>query len=196
MGRDKASIVVGGISLAERAARALRAVAYPVLAVGGAVDTGLDPATDRGEGPLAALVDGADALRARGVVAPVLLVACDMPFVDPEVLRALATAFGDARAPALGDARAPWLSWMERVPRAEPLHPRAVVPVVHGRDQPLCACYAPEAVDVARALVAEGKRAMRDLLAAIDVVRVPGDPQSLLDVDTPEELNAILDAPA
>lgn len=179
MGRDKARIPVGEASLAARAARALAAVARPVLAVGPESGTGLEPVDDPREGPLVALVCGADALAERGHAGPVLLVACDMPLVTAALLGLVAGALGNADA---------------------------AVPLAGGRDQPLAACYAPSALGAARRLVAGGTRAMRDLLDTIGVRRIPeaewrqvASPEALLDCDTPEDLEAarrILDAPA
>jgi molybdopterin-guanine dinucleotide biosynthesis protein A len=170
MGSDKATLPFGGEPLAARVARALEAVAYPVRAVGHVAGTELTAIDDAGEGPLVALVAGAAALPA-GV--PVLVLACDLPFVDDAVLTRIVRALGDADA---------------------------AVPVVGGRDQPLCACYAPRALRTAAILAAQGKRAMRDLVGMIDVTRVTMDDEAraLLDVDTPEALayaERILDEP-
>jgi molybdopterin-guanine dinucleotide biosynthesis protein A len=178
MGRDKASLNLGGVALARRAAQALLLVASPVMAVGDEAGTRLEMVTDRREGPLAALVDGAAALEALGHAGAILLVAADMPFVSDGLLRHLTGVLDDADA---------------------------ALPIAGGRDQPLCACYAPSAITRARVLVAEGKRAMHELVAALKVVRVPetewlklAPPYALLDVDSPEDLaeaERILDAP-
>lgn len=162
-------------------ARALAVVARPALAVGEEAGTGLEAVPDPRRGPLAAFVAGADALAARGAAGPVLLVACDLPFVTARLLAFVARALRESEADA-------------------------AVPVLGGRDQPLAACYAPRAAAVARTLTAEGHDAMRDLLAAIDVRRLPEEewahvasPDALLDVDTPEDLEAarrILEGPA
>ncbi|MGH3113077.1 MAG: molybdenum cofactor guanylyltransferase [Gaiellaceae bacterium] len=179
LGRDKASAELGGRSLAVRAAEALASTASPVLAVGHSAGTNLETISDAREGPLAALVAGADALAGRGSRGPLILLAADMPFVSAALLDRLIAALGDADA---------------------------ALPVAEGRDQPLCACYARSAIEVARRLVVEGGRAMFELVDALPaVVRVPEDewsriapPYALLDVDSPEDLAAaerILDAP-
>jgi len=170
MGRDKASIEVGGVPLAVRAATVLRDVAYPVRVVGPEAGTGLEPVGDPREGPLVAFVHGARALRTDR---PILLLACDMPLVEPALLRHLVVSLGDADA---------------------------AVPVTDGRDQPLCACYARRATEVGAQLVEDGERSMTALLRALEVARIDWAQRSaLLDVDTPSELaavEAILDAPA
>ena len=163
MGADKATIDFDGLTLAARVARALAPVARPVLAVGHDAGTGLEAIDDPKDGPLAALVAGADALAARNADGPIVLVACDLPFVTSRVLTEVIVGLGEAAA---------------------------AVPVVGGRDQPLAACYGPRALSVARRLVAEGERSMRALLEQIDVARLTvADAGDLADVDTPADLN-------
>ena len=164
MGADKATIAFEGMTLAARVARALAPIARPVLAVGHEAGSGLEAIEDPSQGPLVALVAGADALAARDATSAVLLVACDLPFVTSRALTEVAAALGDADA---------------------------AVPVVGDREQPLAACYSPRAHDVARALVEGGERSMRALLEQLDVARVAiADASDLIDVDTPGELEA------
>jgi molybdopterin-guanine dinucleotide biosynthesis protein A len=101
MGRDKATMVVNGEQLAQRAARVLAAVCEPVVEVGrGVTDLRFVRESPAGAGPLAALVAGADALGADAV----LLLACDYPFVDTPVLRLIAEWPGMPTAiPVAGD---------------------------------------------------------------------------------------------
>lgn len=160
MGRDKATIVVGGASLAERAAAALRAVAAPVLAVGPEAGTTLEAVADPRQGPLVAFDYGSRALADRGHTGPVFLLACDMPFVAAEMLRALAAARRGADA---------------------------AVPIVDGHFQPLAAVYAGRACDAAARLVEAGSRSMRDLLAALTIEVLPAG-GGFSDLDTPEDL--------
>jgi molybdopterin-guanine dinucleotide biosynthesis protein A len=98
---------------------------------------------------------------------PILMVACDLPYLDPTMLRILAD------------------------------HPGAggVVPEAEGRLQPLCARYGVGARRAAPDLLAEGHRSLRSLLAIGDHEVLP-EPQWALvvgadvfrDVDTPEDL--------
>jgi molybdopterin-guanine dinucleotide biosynthesis protein A len=167
MGRDKADLVVGGERLADRAARMLTEVCAPVLEVG----PGKSPLDTIGDepraGPLAALVTGADALRARGHDGAVLLLGVDLPFVD-----------------------APLLGLLANHSAAE-----SVVPVAGGMRQSCCARYVPAALVTAAELVEQGERALHTLLSAVPVVEVseaewravaPAD--ALADLDTPEDL--------
>ncbi len=164
MGTDKARIVVDGETLAARGARVLRAVCDPVIEVGPGV-SGL-PAVQEdppGSGPLVALLAGAGAL---GGPAPVLLLACDMPCVEPPLLELLA-------------------DWPTG---------RTVIPVVRGRFQYACARYGRAALDEARAAVRTGRSSLRDLAGTdCDFVSesewgAVATERSFADVDTPEDL--------
>src|SRR5690242_17474300 len=119
MGTDKARLVVDGETLAARGARVLADVCDPVIEVGPGV-SGL-PAIEeepRGGGPLVALLAGRGAL---GNPRAVVLLACDLPFVEPALLRLLVDRPG----------------W------------GTVVPVVEGRFQYACARYGAAAFDEA-----------------------------------------------
>ncbi len=170
MGRDKATIDVGGTTLAARAARVLRAVCDPVVEVGSGV-SGLEAVREDppGAGPLAALLTGARVLDARvGGSAPVLLFACDLPFVEPALLRLLA-------------------EWPDA-------NDRAVVPVVGGRHQYVCARYGPASLVAATGAYDRGERSLRgafaDLVVAVSesTWREVAPAHALDDVDTPDDL--------
>jgi molybdopterin-guanine dinucleotide biosynthesis protein A len=172
MGRDKAELVVAGERLADRSARVLSAVCDPVLEVGPGV-SGLAAVDDESaagaprSGPLAALVAGADALRAHAYSGAVVLLGVDLPFVSEQLLRLVAD------------------------------HPASatVVPLAGGMRQSCCARYAPDALASAADLVGRGERALRALLSTVPVVDIseeewqavaPSD--ALADLDTPEDL--------
>jgi molybdopterin-guanine dinucleotide biosynthesis protein len=158
---------VHGRRLADRAAEVLGGVCDPVVEVGSGV-TDLpalreDPA---GSGPLAGLVAGAAALGAAANSGLVLL-ACDLPWVDEALLGLLA-------------------GWAGRA---------TVVPVAAGRVQPVCARYGPEALAEAAALLASGERSLRAVLARTehDVVDesvwgAVAPAGAFADVDTPADL--------
>jgi len=171
MGVDKAWLDIGGRPCLQR-------VWETCLAVAGEVEfqgrlSGLEerfpgvpvwPDADPGGGPLAALAAALD----RG--GALLLVAGDLPFLTPELLRATAAALGGG---------ADW---------AAPSH--------QGRLHPLCAAYAPAVGPVAAALLASGRRDMQALLRYPDLRGAPlppapewGDPERLLmNVNTPQDL--------
>jgi molybdopterin-guanine dinucleotide biosynthesis protein A len=138
MGRDKASLPWHGSTLARRAAGLLARVAEPPVIVVCAPDQALPPLPEwvevardpvPGLGPLAALAAGLAAAGPRAEVAAVCAV--DAPLAHPAVLAALLDAIGTAPA---------------------------VVPLSHGRPQPLFAVYRTELAFLAAALVADGER--------------------------------------
>jgi molybdopterin-guanine dinucleotide biosynthesis protein A len=96
MGVDKATIEVGGSTLLERAISRLREVCDPVLIAPGDLHLasfGYEIVEDAvpGAGPLAALV----AVLRRGPHPLIAVVAVDMPWLDPALLRLLAARVGD-----------------------------------------------------------------------------------------------------
>lgn len=164
MGSPKARLRVDGETLADRGARVLAEVCDPVLEVGPG-QTHLPHVREEppGSGPVAALVAGWDAA---GRPDAVLLVACDLPFVDAALLRLLAGRPGSPTA----------------------------VPVAGERLQPLCARFGADAVDAARGLLARGERSFQALLDAVPFDRVTevewwavASADALTDVDTPAD---------
>jgi molybdopterin-guanine dinucleotide biosynthesis protein A len=171
-GVDKATLLVDGERLADRALRVLGTVASPVLEVGPAHGTADAVREDPpGGGPLAAVAAGWDTLS--GASAPldaVLVLAVDLPFVEP-----------------------PLLEWLARH-----VATASVVPIVDDVPQPLCARYSADALDIARDLVAQGERSMRALLDSVSVHAaledewaVVADARAFADVDTPEDATAL-----
>ena len=171
-GVDKATLLVDGERLADRALRVLGAVANPVLEVGPAYASDDAVREDPpGDGPLAAVVAGWDAL-GRGSVSvdSVLVLAVDLPLVER-----------------------PLLEWLARHDATT-----SVVPVVDDVPQPLCARYSADALDVARELIARGERSMRVLLDAVPVHLASeaewaaiADARAFADVDTPGDAAAL-----
>lgn len=174
MGRAKAAIIAprsDGLSLSARTAGLLVAATDAALEVGPGF-TSLDRVIESGpgRGPLAAVVDGWAELGRRGWSGPVLVVATDLPHLT-----------------------AGMLAWLTEY---EPGH--SVVPIAGGRLQTLCARYQPSDLEAAAGLVESGRRKMLDLVESIGARCVPEDvwvaragrPDCLVDVDTPEDLDA------
>jgi molybdopterin-guanine dinucleotide biosynthesis protein A len=119
-----------------------------------------------GRGPLAALAAGFAWLDAAGYRGPAIVLAVDLPRVDGRVLRLLADHPGDG----------------------------TVLPCVDGRLQLVCARYGADVSREARALVAAGYGALRDLVARVPhevlddaALAAVGGPDVLADVDTPDD---------
>lgn len=94
MGRDKASIVISGVSLGQRTALRLEEVCEKITVLGPEpiYDHPNQPDLEALAGPLAALADFTPTHEL------VFVLACDMPDVTPAALRQLADAIGDADA--------------------------------------------------------------------------------------------------
>jgi molybdopterin-guanine dinucleotide biosynthesis protein A len=177
MGRDKASLVFEGTSLAERVARLLAEVCDEVLVASGDGERlaalGLPQVADAhpGTGPLGGILAG---LRAASneVVA---VVAVDMPFASPAVIRMLASARGDHDA---------------------------VVPVTDRGVEPLHAIYARTAAAPLAAQLEGGTRAVQRALEGLTVRYVAQDEWREADpsgrfasnVNLPDDLRALRDS--
>lgn len=168
LGFTKAELICGDERLVDRGARVLGAVCDDVIEVGtgfGSLPTvHEDPP---GSGPLAAVAAGVAALRERGHVDSVLVLAVDLPFVEATLL-----------------------AWLGAHPATG-----SVVPRVAGIAQSVCARYSSDALSTARALVGAGERSMRALLDRVEVTYVDEaewsvvcDERAFADIDTPEDL--------
>lgn len=144
LGTDKATAIVGGMRLADRAARVLASVCDPVIEVGPGI-TSLPACREDppGGGPLAALVAGAAEL---GSASGVVLLGCDLPGIDRAILQLVA-------------------DW--------PGAPTAV-PVEAGRLQLVCARYGADALVVAGRAARDPSRgrSLHSLLDAVDFDRI------------------------
>ncbi len=166
MGADKALLDVDGRPLALTVARALRAAgAEPVVAVGGdlegltAVGLRAVPDLHPGEGPLGGVLTALQAVDADVVV----VLACDLPDVDADVVRAVVTALGDD-----DDVAAP-----RHDDRLELLH----------------AAYRQRAEPVLAAAFAAGERALHRAAQGLRIAAVTDlPPQALADADEPADL--------
>jgi molybdopterin-guanine dinucleotide biosynthesis protein A len=173
-GRDKAFAAVGGEPIAVRTIRIFRELFPQVLVATNRPERfaglGVETVGDRfpGCGPLAGIHAGL--LESRH--AHVFVAACDMPGLDPEVIRFLLARIGTADA---------------------------VVPRWDGDVEPLHAVYARRCLPAMEASLRAGRYALRDFLPGIrvdyvgeDELRtVRGAARSLTNVNTPEELAAV-----
>jgi len=169
MGRDKAALPFGGESMLERIARIVGGVADEVIVVGRLdqqAPAGVTVVHDSVEdlGPLAGIAAGLSASRTDLN----LVVACDMPLVNPAVLMRLVEMIDDHDA---------------------------CVAIADGHVSALCGVYRSRAAKSAHTLLDSGERRVMRLLDRIDTNRVDAaslrdlDPNldTFLSVDTPEK---------
>ena len=173
MGQDKAALPLHGKPLLQHVTDAVAQVFPRVIVSVRQPRAGLNlpQVCDAlpGGGPLAGLAAALERIETPWLFA----VGCDMPFVSPEVIAALA---------------------LQRAGH------QAVVPMVQGHPQPLAAFYARECLDAIRDIQAGGgKHSLRALLERLDVCYVDEaqlrehDPQlrSFFDLDTPADVAAV-----
>ena len=181
MGRDKASVVLGGVSMLERAVDILAEVCPDVVVVSSREETpagawevieDLRP----GAGPLAGL-EAALSHGAREGYQIIVVLACDLPLAGADLVREV------LRVGQSNENLGAWAAAAARdgVPDFEPL----------------CAAYSTTCLPVASALLDGGNRAARALFEAVDGARVvPSESDSdgsdhapgLLNVNTEADL--------
>ena len=190
LGRDKASEVLAGRTLLQSAVDATASLAewYVIVTAQGqqlpAVETTVPIRTVEDAyaetGPLGGIYSGLVAMTEgsdvqgqapfrRGRGSHALVVACDMPLLQPALLREL------LRLASGYDA---------------------VIPVRDGLPEPLCAVYSTACVEAARGLLERGAYKVTGLVDAVDALRVPEaqwrpfDPEGLsfLNVNREEDL--------
>jgi len=169
MGRDKANVVLDGQTLLQSVITTMQQLFPQVIVSVRQPRAGIDlPQVCDDEpngGPLAGL-----AASLGQITTPwAFMVACDMPFVVPEVVELLA---------------------------GYRLRHQAVVPIVHGHPQPLAAFYAASCLAPLRASLAAQQKGLRGVLKQLDVRYVDeaemleADPhlRSFFDLDTPQDV--------
>jgi len=166
MGVDKATVEVRGRPLAAYPRDALRAAgAMEVVAVGGdpaalaVLGLTVVPDAHPGQGPLGGILA---ALR-WGRAPLVVVLACDLPAMTPEVVRRLVEACED--------------------------DVDAVVPVLEGHPQVVAAAWRRRALDAVGAAFERGCRAPRELLSRLRIRELADlPPEALVDLDHPGDL--------
>jgi molybdopterin-guanine dinucleotide biosynthesis protein A len=169
MGRDKASLSINGETLLQSViARVQPLFEQTLLSVREPrADVLLPQICDMQAdgGPMVGLISAL-----KSITTPwVFVVACDMPFVVPEVIKQLANLRADHQA---------------------------VIPDVEGHVQPLAAFYARSCLPVLQQSLATGKKSLIGAIMTLDVRYVTAhelvqfDPQlrSFFDLDTPQDV--------
>lgn len=170
LGRDKATLHLpaggpaAGYSLLEWGALRLRPLVGEVLLAARGrfeqegADLGLRSVADgAGRGPASGILGAADAVPGRSL----LVLACDLPWVDRSLLEEILDARGEA-------------DWS--VARTD------------GGLEPLCALYRPLALDALRDRVAQGRFALHPLEQLVRTTEVPADSEKLFNLNTPHDL--------
>ena len=174
LGVDKAGLLFDGRPLLEIVVEKLAAVCQDIVVACGRIeDQEGRPAlpvrqvadAEPGRGPLAGLEAGLSAINNEFA----LVVACDMPFLNPDLL-----------------------AYMAGLPRRY----QALVPRVGGRWQPLQAIYARSCLPLIEKLLAQGHNSVEELLSRLDVQvlteddlpRYDADGLSLFNLNEPQDL--------
>ena len=169
MGTDKASLLFDGQTLLQSVIATMQQLFPQVIVSVRQPRAGIELPQVCDEqpdgGPLAGLVASLGKITTPWA----FMVACDMPFVVPEVVELLA---------------------------GYRLKHQAVVPVVHGHPQPLAAFYATSCLAPLRASLAAQQKGLRGALQQLDVRYVDeaemleADPhlRSFFDLDTPQDV--------
>jgi len=173
-GRDKAFAAVEGEPIAVRAVRIFRSLFAQVLVSTNRPErfAGLDVQTVADQFPGCGPLAGIHAALLASRYPHVFVAACDMPGLDPDVIRFLLRRVGSADA---------------------------VVPCWDGDVEPLHAVYAVGALREIEAHLRAGQNAVRDVLRRLrvdyvseaEMRAVRGAARSLTNVNTPEELAAV-----
>ena len=167
MGRDKATIRIDGSSLAERSAKLLSSFADIAIEVGEGV-SGLASVLEepRGNGPLAAIIAGHRELIRMGLNpnASCIVLACDLPLLEPWVLDKIANWPGD----------------------------QSILPVIDNFAQPLCARWAFRDLRAARVAFGHDERSLqslpdRRLAVLVDEIFWGDRIIAFSDVDSPDD---------
>lgn len=168
MGADKALLPAGSGTLLEFVHCVVSAVARPVRIVAPAgryESLGLEILADQwpGEGPLGGLITALESTNAEWN----LVVAVDMPTLDPAILERLLSAASASQS----DCLVPTLSG--------------------GRRQPLCAVYRKRAAQTLRTHFDAGLRRMMDALNLLATENWPAEEHHFGNVNTPQQWEAI-----
>lgn len=171
MGTDKASLVVDGVAMRDRVLNAVAAAGITRAVIAGTdevpdamPDSGAEGGAAGGQGPLAGIVGAWHALQQASEPRfdPVVVLACDLPWLVADVVAELITASGD--------------------------HAHGAVAHDGERPQPLVAAYHPAALDEMVRCYYAGERSLRRCSVYWDLGVVKVDAQLVTDADIPEDL--------
>jgi len=173
MGTDKANVTLGEKTLLQTVTATMQQLFPQVIVSVRQPRAGIDLPQVCDEVPDGGPLAGLAACLGQITTPWACMVACDMPFVVPEVVELLA---------------------------GYRLKHQSVVPVVHGHPQPLAAFYATSCLAPLRASLAAQQKGLRGVLKQLDVRYVDeaemleADPhlRSFFDLDTPQDVEAAM----
>lgn len=171
MGVDKATLRFDGELISSRLARLLSAYTDPTLEVGPGYSSLVSVREElSGQGPMYALGAGWEALRQRGVVGSVLVLACDMPIVAGE-----------------------FIQWLASHPNSN-----SVIPLLDAKPQPLCARWSVNDLAKISEALRKGVRSFKTLYQSIDALYVDtedwahlGISVGLSDIDSQDDIERL-----
>lgn len=160
MGTDKASLVVDGLSMRDRVLAAVAEAGIDTVVVAGA--------EHGSQGPLDGITGAWHSLLRETDVAadPVVVLACDLPWLVADVITDLVQASGE--------------------------HAHGAVAHDGERAQPLVAAYRPAALEAMTACFTSGERSIRRCSMGWDLGVVNADPAVIADADTPDDLEGFV----
>jgi len=159
MGRDKSRLPWRGTTLIETVIAAVRQVATPVSVVGGTPVEGCEFVADRwpGFGPVGGIATAL--LHSRAAYS--LVVACDMPVIQPEFLQKLIDGASD--------------------------HDAAVPQTSDGQIHPLCAVWSSTSLPVFQRAIAANEHTLRRVIEQLNCRFLKADAAFVTNVNTPSE---------
>ena len=152
MGKDKSLLLVDGVSLIERAAIVMREVFESVVVVSDRIDQyrflGLSVLQDikKNCGPLG----GIHAAFVQTEAESLFVIACDMPFVSPDLIRYIVNARSDTGA---------------------------AVPTMGGRVHPLCGLYSRTSLPIIEGSLSQGIYRLQTVLKELKPAIIPLTPE-------------------
>jgi len=167
LGQDKALLPWAGGTLLQHVCAIARTVSPEVILVAPRDRPYGNSGADRwledpqAQGPLAAIAQGLAAVPAN---AWVLVLACDLPHLEPGVLQA----------------------WAQTLPHLSP-----AIAAYLPRTQPLCGWYRASQREPLARFLATGRRACQDWLREIPVAIAPYPPTMLTNLNTPADWHAL-----
>lgn len=178
LGRDKAREPIAGVPLVERAARTLGEVVEDVVVVSARPLETVRPRVADLRPPCGPLggIEAALAEADRRGLDGALVLACDLPLVTADTMRAVVDALADPDADLAAAVAA----------RDGSRH--ASRPAPNAAAEPLCAAYRVRCLERATALLDAEERAVHLLLASVRVARVERPEVELLNANTTADL--------